>query len=353
MGSAAHAQALNEEFRCWICLVDETSTAGTDMIAPCKCIGTSKWVHAACVNDFCVNHLVRNPSRDMRVPCPLCRQPYTFVGAANQARPWRALVPWGHDREFVMRHFRFLLLFAPVAVSVLISLSWLRAHWADVAVNGPGPPLLTGDRLAANISEAGVLEQREYSALGEYVEYARELAMGSADAGTDDAAAPPPPEPHPSGITRKWSTVYVTLQYLQWYKVLAWLLTVVLGGSDGLLPARVREFFQVEELLMASGWRTQVMIMGQAAPFVVSKMRHLFVTWGASSSLVRLLCYSAFSSHVEVACNLCCDAVVSLLLLQDWVATIATDLRLRLSLMDLKAGRLKVADLQEQSKKEE
>jgi hypothetical protein len=176
--------------------------------------------------------------------------------------------------------------------------------------------------------------------------------MGSADAG-DDAAAPPPPEPHPSGITRKWSTVYVTLQYLQWYKVLAWLLTVVLGGSDGLLPARVREFFQVEELLMASGWRTQVMIMGQAAPFVVSKMRHLFVTWGASSSLVRLLCYSAFSSHVEVACNLCCDAVVSLLLLQDWVATISTDLRLRLSLMDLKAGRLKVADLQEQSKKEE
>ena len=128
--------------------------------------------------------------------------------------------------------------------------------------------------------------------------------------------------------------MYVTLQYLQWYKVLAWLLTVVLGGSDGLLPARVREFFQVEELLMASGWRTQVMIMGQAAPFVVSKMRHLFVTWGASSSLVRLLCYSAFSSHVEVACNLCCDAVVSLLLLQDWVATISTDLRLRLSLMD-------------------
>ena len=147
--------------------------------------------------------------------------------------------------------------------------------------------------------------------------------------------------------------MYVTLQYLQWYKVLAWLLTVVLGGSDGLLPARVREFFQVEELLMASGWRTQVMIMGQAAPFVVSKMRHLFVTWGASSSLVRLLCYSAFSSHVEVACNLCCDAVVSLLLLQDWVATISTDLRLRLSLMDLKAGRLKVADLQEQRKKEE
>ena len=88
-----------------------------------------------------------------------------------------------------MRHFRFLLLFAPVAVSVLISLSWLRAHWADVAVNGPGPPLLTGDRLAANISEAGVLEQREYSALGEYVEYARELAMGSADAGDDAAGA--------------------------------------------------------------------------------------------------------------------------------------------------------------------
>ena len=56
---------------------------------------------------------------------------------------------------------------------------------------------------------------------------------------------------------------------------------------------------------------------------------------------------------VEVACNLCCDAVVSLLLLQDWVATISTDVRLRLSLMDLKAGRLKVADLQEQSKKEE
>jgi len=70
--------------------------------------------------------------------------------------------------------------------------------------------------------------------------------------------------PHPAGISRNWSGLYVWLQYCQWYKVLCWLLVLVLGGSEGLLPASVREAFRLEELLLASDTRAQARVPAAA-----------------------------------------------------------------------------------------
>lgn len=116
---------------------------------------------------------------------------------------------------------------------------------------------------------------------------------------------------HPAGISKNWSLLYVWLQYAQWYKVLCWLLVLVLGGSEGLLPQTIREAFRVEELLLASETRAQVFIFGQCVPFVLTKARHFLVTWAGTSHIVRFIFYSAFTSHVEVASTLACDTVVA------------------------------------------
>ena len=70
-----------------------------------------------------------------------------------------------------------------------------------------------------------------------------------------EAATGAPPAVHPANISRNWSVLYVWLQYLQWYKVLSWLLVLVLGGSEGVLPPTVREAFRVEELLLEQAAR--------------------------------------------------------------------------------------------------
>ena len=47
MASCADGDASgNDGFRCWICLDDATTLDG--WIAPCKCVGTNKWVHESC-----------------------------------------------------------------------------------------------------------------------------------------------------------------------------------------------------------------------------------------------------------------------------------------------------------------
>ena len=137
--------------------------------------------------------------------------------------------------------------------------------------------------------------------------------LSSFSPGAPDARPPPPapPSPHPAGISKNWSLLYVWLQYAQWYKVLCWLMVLVLGGSEGLLPSSVREAFRVEELLLASETRAQVFIFGQCLPFVLTKTRHFLVTWAGSSWLVRLVFYSFFTSHVEVAATLVCDCIVA------------------------------------------
>ena len=123
-----------KDYRCWICLGDEEQL--DDMISPCACVGTSRYVHQAsdqvthsgptlstvaqprslprptapgvglaqppsptgahvarlgactspvgtlhqaCVKDYCLTHLAMHPSPELRVACPICRSDYRIV----------------------------------------------------------------------------------------------------------------------------------------------------------------------------------------------------------------------------------------------------------------------------------
>ena len=70
---------------------------------------------------------------------------------------------------------------------------------------------------------------------------------------------------HPAGISYRWSVVYVWMQYVQWYKVLFWLLVMMLGGSDVLIPRAMRQLFRVEELILQSEHRVRPFSFGQRA----------------------------------------------------------------------------------------
>ena len=59
---------------------------------------------------------------------------------------------------------------------------------------------------------------------------------------------------HYSLLTTYYSLILLP-QYVQWYKVLCWLLIMVIGGSDGLLPPVARDAFRIEELLLTSDAR--------------------------------------------------------------------------------------------------
>ena len=153
-----------------------------------------------------------------------------------------------------------------------------------------------------------------------------------------------PPLEHPSGISKNWSMLYVWLQYVQWYKVLCWLLVLVLGGSEGLLPAGLREAFRVEELLLASraGHRSS---SSASACRSSSPRRATSSSHGRAPQVVRLIFYSAFTSHVEVASSLACESVVAVHLLYDWVTSAANDYSLRLNLNRLRSGYFAIASM--------
>lgn len=158
-----------------------------------------------------------------------------------------------------------------------------------------------------------------------------------------DAGSASGRQPHPSGISRNWSLLYVWLQYCQWYKVLCWLLVLLLGGSEGLIPHAVREAFRVEELLLDSESRKYVLFFGQVVPFVLTKIRHFIVTWAGSLWFVRLIFYSALTSHVEVFSTLLCDTFVAVHLLVDWCQSASNDFSLRLDLNRLRSGYFVIA----------
>lgn len=351
------------EYRCWICLEDSETLDG--MIAPCACAGTNRWVHESCLKTYCLEHLASNAasSPSLRVACPICCTDYqiTTRGGTLPLSGWRDMMAWTKtDSQLLLRHARFFFLIAPLVGSSLIAWSWLGMYWRDLHRNGPGEPLMEG-AAADSTSPAppgealralllwlpGFLRRvfetqlsEEYFAAsppeGTHSSSPRIPASG-ADAGA------PEPTAHPAGISKNWSMLYVWLQYAQWYKVLCWLLVLVLGGSEGLLPQAAREAFRVEELLLASETRAQVFIFGQCIPFILTKARHFLVTWAGSWRLIRFVFYSAFTSHVEIAVTLSCDSIVAVHLVYDWMWSATNDFSLRLNLNRLRSGDYAIA----------
>jgi len=65
--------------------------------------------------------------------------------------------------------------------------------------------------------------------------------------------------------------------------------------------------------------------------------------WADPYRAVQLLFYSLFTSHVEVFLTVTVDTIVAAALLQDWLSSLATDIRLRRSLNRIRCGALAVA----------
>ena len=165
----------------------------------------------------------------------------------------------------------------------------MYGYWDDLWNHGDGPPLMT-DALPTAREVGGPPMLRSALTASWLPEGVRELVQHVLQSVQgllgEEAAGAEPPRVHPAGISRNWSMLYVWLQYVQWYKVLCWLLIMVIGGSDGLLPPVARDAFRIEELLLTSDARAQLFIFGQCCPFVLSKLRHFLVTWTGSVWLV-------------------------------------------------------------------
>uniref|UniRef100_A0A0D9XTY9 RING-CH-type domain-containing protein n=1 Tax=Leersia perrieri TaxID=77586 RepID=A0A0D9XTY9_9ORYZ len=114
-----------EQFQCRICL----ETDGRDFIAPCKCKGTSKYVHRDCLDHwravkegFAFSH------------CTTCKAPYYLRVHVHTDRKWRTL----KFRFFVTRDILFIFALVQFVISALAYLVhfidgyqnyWLRTAW--------------------------------------------------------------------------------------------------------------------------------------------------------------------------------------------------------------------------------
>ncbi|XP_017869227.1 PREDICTED: E3 ubiquitin-protein ligase MARCH5 [Drosophila arizonae] len=72
-----HQDGSSEERMCWICLNTEGGTLHHDWLQPCRCRGTNKWVHEACLSRWIDEKQQVNP--DAPVTCPQCYTEYIIV----------------------------------------------------------------------------------------------------------------------------------------------------------------------------------------------------------------------------------------------------------------------------------
>ncbi|PON65259.1 Zinc finger, RING-CH-type [Parasponia andersonii] len=114
-----------EQIQCRICL----ETDGRDFIAPCKCKGTSKYVHRECLDHW---RAVREGFAFAH--CTTCKAPYHLRVHVAADRKWRTL----KFRFFVTRDILFIFLTVQLVIASLAYLvyltdgyqqAWLRRAW--------------------------------------------------------------------------------------------------------------------------------------------------------------------------------------------------------------------------------
>ncbi|KAH8419673.1 hypothetical protein KR009_000758, partial [Drosophila setifemur] len=66
-----------DERMCWICLTGDEDQPRRDWLHPCRCRGTNKWVHEACLSRWVDEKLLLAP--DQPVTCTQCRTEYIIV----------------------------------------------------------------------------------------------------------------------------------------------------------------------------------------------------------------------------------------------------------------------------------
>ncbi|EDW65708.1 E3 ubiquitin-protein ligase MARCHF5 [Drosophila virilis] len=67
----------HDERMCWICLNTDEESLRHDWLQPCRCRGTNKWVHEACLSRWIDEKQQINP--DVPVTCPQCHTEYIIV----------------------------------------------------------------------------------------------------------------------------------------------------------------------------------------------------------------------------------------------------------------------------------
>lgn len=126
--------------QCWICFSEEPVGSG-DMVRPCKCRGTSGWVHHGCLLDWIqvrsgqagASYASLNSSALLAPSCPQCATPYVIrekyslprgvMSFVLQMRKWRDTVLLGS-------------LFAGTGV-LLYGAAWGYGLCAFASVSGP------------------------------------------------------------------------------------------------------------------------------------------------------------------------------------------------------------------------
>lgn len=62
---------------CWVCFATDDDDRRATWVQPCKCIGSTKWVHHTCLSRWIDEKQKGNPFR--RVVCPQCQTEYIIV----------------------------------------------------------------------------------------------------------------------------------------------------------------------------------------------------------------------------------------------------------------------------------
>lgn len=113
------------QIQCRICLESD----GRDFIAPCKCKGTSRYVHRECLDQW---RAVKEGFAFAH--CTTCKAPYYLRVHALADRKWRTL----KFRFFVTRDILFIFLAVQLVITSLAYIvymvdgyqeSWLQHHW--------------------------------------------------------------------------------------------------------------------------------------------------------------------------------------------------------------------------------
>lgn len=71
------SETTNEPKHCWICFANEDDDYSAQWAAPCKCRGTAKWVHKACLQRWIDEKQHGNSS--VEVACPQCNNSYIIL----------------------------------------------------------------------------------------------------------------------------------------------------------------------------------------------------------------------------------------------------------------------------------
>jgi hypothetical protein len=320
------------------------------MVAPCRCIGSNKWVHRSCARNYCIQALLANP--EAVVACPICKTEFEYEIDHVQSLTERAgAMLYNVDEAIRNRHIHLALLVIPVVICMVFTISALSINSLADADETLLLPLMVDNRDGWGvIGKQGLLPSRWYGSqaarLAQLYDpdwkfgmtdaqharaYMRELerATTATDTDPDGYAAP-----HPAGTSRWWSNTYMWIQHLQCNKLLSWQIALV--------PVVFTAAFDFVRVF-GSARRWKLFRTWQVVPFALAQFRHITLALFGTNRAVQLVFFSIFTSHVEVSAFLACDVMFIFKIGLDWWQMLREDFLGESLLQRLQHGATTVA----------